>query len=298
MSLQRYFSPAKINLTLNVSAPIVVGEKYAGYHRLDSLVAFTNDIGDYLQFSPSDKCELLITGRFADSLDNGENNIIIRALRLLETHIGQSINVKIELEKNLPIASGIGGGSGNAAAVLIGINQVCELGLGVEVLEAIALKLGADVPVCLKGLPIIMRNIGDEFAKAPHFPNLPIVLANPLVECSTPSIYKKFDEFADFDFCEFDFKNTNSLDEFCNHIAHAKNDLENANFALYPQVAQLAADMKTLNGVKLVRMSGSGGSVFAIFANADYAKEGAKTLHEIYNKQIWAIAGTLAGNYE
>ena len=298
MSLQRYFSPAKINLTLHVSAPIAAGEKYAGYHRLDSLVAFTNDIGDYLQFSPSDKCELLINGRFADGLDNGENNIIIKALRLLEAHIGQSINVKIELEKNLPIASGIGGGSGNAAAALVGLNQILKLGLDSEVLEKIALQLGADVPVCLKGLPIIMRNIGDEFAPAPRFPNLPIVLANPLVECSTPSIYKKYDELADFDFSEFGFKDTNNLDGFCDLITSAKNDLENANFALYPQVAQLAADMKALNGVKLVRMSGSGGSVFAIFENADYAKKGADTLHEIYNNQIWAIAGTLAGNHE
>ena len=298
MSLQRYFSPAKINLTLHVSAPIAAGEKYAGYHKLDSLVAFTKDIGDYLYFLPSESLELIISGRFANGLDTGENNIIIKALRLLEAHVGHSIKAKIELEKNLPIASGIGGGSGNAAAALIGLNQIFNLGLDYEVLEKIALQLGADVPVCLKGLPIIMRNIGDEFAPAPKFPNLPIVLANPLVECSTPSIYKKFDGLADYDFSEFEFKDTTSLDGFCDLISSAKNDLENANFALYPQVKLLVKTMKNLTGVKLVRMSGSGGSVFAIFENADYAKKGAETLHEIYNNQIWAIAGTLAGNHE
>jgi 4-diphosphocytidyl-2-C-methyl-D-erythritol kinase len=298
MSPQSYFSPAKINLTLHVSAPNGAGEKYAGYHRLDSLVAFSDDIGDVLHFSPARQSELIIHGRFAENLLPDENNIILKALRLVESHIKKPLNVRIELEKNLPIASGIGGGSGNAAATIKGLNNIFELGLDETVLHDIAVKIGADVPACLNGVPIIMRNIGDEFVPAPYFPDLAIVLANPLIECSTPLIYQKFDELADFDFAEFAFRNTKTADEFCDMIALAKNNLECANFSIYPQVAQLTNDMKNLEGVKLVRMSGSGGSVFAIFENINHAQAGAETLHEIYNNQIWSIAGTLAGNHE
>ena len=297
MSL-KIFAPAKVNITLHVSAPIPKGTKFAGYHRLDSLVMFVNNIGDNLYFSKNDtsRCNLKIEGMFAAGLKADIDNIIIKAHRLLADYCGRDLGVDILLDKNLPIASGIGGGSTDAAATLLGINELYGLGLPPSKLAQIAINLGADVPVCVNQQAIIMRGIGNEFLDAPKLIDIDVIIANPLVAVSTPAVYHKFDEFgggSNPDFLEFSYSDCANLHDFLDIMVKTKNDLEPACFAKFPAVEKLKTEMSKLTNVKFVRMSGSGGSVFAVFENSRDAQNACKELMKAYNSNIWTHAGKL-----
>lgn len=285
----RLFAPAKINLNLHVSAPIKEGA-YKDYHNLDSLVMFAN-IGDYIKIEPANDLSLEIIGPFANELNVFpiENNLIIRAAKLLQNHCNVKKGAQIILEKNLPIASGIGGGSADCAATFNGLNKFWNLNLDIEELIEIGGNLGADIPICIKAMPAIMRSIGNIINDAPNLPkNIPAIIANPLLECPTPLIYKKYDENGifsadmNFQYDKFDFAQI---------MQNTKNDLEEIAISLFPQIFELIENMKKLQGVEFVRMSGSGASVFAIFKDELSAIKGTKYLNDIYLKngrKIWA----------
>lgn len=241
------FAPAKINLTLHVT-----GQRADGYHLLDSLVAFA-DVGDRLWLTPESEMRLTIEGPFAEGVPCDRRNLVWQAAELA------GWTGHIRLEKNLPHGGGIGGGSSDAAAVL----QALEC-------NDTGLSLGADVPVCRYGEAAFMRGIGEEVIPV----SLPVpiygVLVNPMRHVPTPSIFKALSR-------KDNLPMTPILPDFWTWLADQRNDLEAAAIELQPVIADV---MKALSGhgARVVRMSGSGGTCFALFDS--------KGLHEIVAKEL------------
>lgn len=270
-------APAKINLALHV-----VGQRADGHHLLESLVTFT-DRGDRIGLVPSSEDRFTLSGPFAAELsaagDAQSGNLVLRARDLLRQVLApQGVTtspVHIHLEKNLPIASGIGGGSADAAATLRGLLDLWNVQIEPAVLAALALKLGADVPMCLDGRPLVAKGIGEEITPTPDLPFFPIVLVNPLVAVSTPVIFRTLEK-----------KNNPPLaipDGLKNHpawlaaLATQRNDLEPPARLLQPVIAVVSEALAT-TGASLVRMSGSGATCFGLFESDESAQHAARSL--------------------
>jgi 4-diphosphocytidyl-2C-methyl-D-erythritol kinase len=179
-------APAKINLALHV-----VGQRDDGYHLLESLVVFAR-FGDRVTVSPAEADQFVVTGPYASTVPTDGSNLVLRARDTLRSALPQDIDlpVSISLEKNLPPASGIGGGSSDAAATLKGLAQLWGLE-DARLLAEIGLPLGADVPMCLSPFPALVSGIGEKVERLPDFPPLFIVLVNPGVEVSTPAVFSR-----------------------------------------------------------------------------------------------------------
>ena len=279
---------AKINLALHVT-----GQRPDGYHLLDMLVTFT-DHGDRLDFMRSPTDEFTLSGRFGETLaGDGGTNLVLKARDLLREAIGPlAFPVRIQLEKNLPVASGIGGGSADAAATLRGLMRIWDTSLPEEALAALALKLGADVPMCLASRPLIARGIGEKIEPVPELPVLAMVLANPLKGVSTPEVFRQLAT-----------KNNPALSlppsrplaaDWLAAIAAARNDLEPPARELVPEIAAISA-MLQANGALLTRMSGSGATCFGIFANMAAAEDAAAALHDARPDWYFQATETVSG---
>ncbi|KPH10081.1 4-(cytidine 5'-diphospho)-2-C-methyl-D-erythritol kinase [Rhizobium acidisoli] len=263
---------AKINLALHVT-----GQRADGYHLLDMLVTFA-DCGDRLGFLPAQTDAFTLSGRFGEMLaGDGGTNLVLRARDLLREQFGAlAFPVHIHLQKNLPVASGIGGGSADAAAALRGLMRLWGMSLPVEALASLALKLGADVPMCLESRPLIARGIGEEIEAVADLPAFAMVLANPLKGMSTPEVFRRLTT-----------KNNPALSlapglsgsaGWLAVIDAARNDLEPPARQLVPEIAVISA-MLQARGALLTRMSGSGATCFGIFASMAEAQEAAAALH-------------------
>lgn len=275
MSFSR-FAPAKVNLYLHVT-----GKRADGYHLLDSLAVFPA-AGDVVEASKADALSLEISGPFGAVLRGEEDNLLLRAARLLAPGRGAAL----KLEKNLPVASGIGGGSADAAAAL---QALCALwGIEGADLPALALQLGADVPVCLASTPARMQGIGEILAPAPLLPEFGMVLVNPGVAVPTPAVFKARQggfspapalpaAWADADAMVADLRN-------------CTNDLQEAAIGIAPVIGEVLDTLAALPGAKLARMSGSGATCFALFANAAAAEVAAA---EINVPDWWRWGGGL-----
>ena len=275
-------APAKINLALHVT-----GQRADGYHLLDTLVTFT-DFGDELAFAAADTDELTIGGPFSEKLHGAESNLVIKArdaLRALAA--GRPCPpVSIHLTKNLPIASGLGGGSGDAAAALRGLDEFWGLGLSAKELSAAGLALGADVPMCLAAKPLRARGIGEEITLLDAFPALDLVLVNPGVAVSTPAIFKAL---LKKDNRPMSSKaNLSSFHAACEFLSAQHNDLQRPAIALEPVIADCLAALED-SGAMLVRMSGSGATCFGIFTNAANAARAARNIRARH-PQWWSVA--------
>ncbi|MGR9475740.1 4-(cytidine 5'-diphospho)-2-C-methyl-D-erythritol kinase [Rhizobium leguminosarum] len=279
---------AKINLALHVT-----GQRPDGYHLLDMLVTFT-DHGDRLDFMPSPTDEFTLSGRFGETLaGDGGTNLVLKARDLLREAIGPlAFPVRIHLEKNLPVASGIGGGSADAAATLRGLMRLWDTSLPEEALAALALKLGADVPMCLASRPLIARGIGEKIEPVPELPVLAVVLANPLKGVSTPEVFRRLAT-----------KNNPSLSlspsrpqtaDWLAAIAAARNDLEPPAREMVPEIAVISA-MLQAHGALLTRMSGSGATCFGIFATMAAAEDAAAALHDARPDWYFQATETVSG---
>ncbi|MBY5740289.1 4-(cytidine 5'-diphospho)-2-C-methyl-D-erythritol kinase [Rhizobium leguminosarum] len=277
---------AKINLALHVT-----GQRPDGYHLLDMLVTFA-DHGDRLDFMRSPTDEFTLSGRFGDVLagDSG-TNLVLKARDLLRAAIGPlAFPVRIHLEKNLPIASGIGGGSADAAATLRGLMRLWGTKLSAETLAALALKLGADVPMCLESRPLIARGIGEKIEPVPDLPAFAMVLANPLKGVSTPEVFRRLAT-----------KNNPALSlalsqtaDWLAAIAAARNDLEPPARGLVPEISEIST-MLQVHGALLTRMSGSGATCFGIFASMTAAEEAAAALHDARPGWYFQATETVSG---
>ncbi|MCA1370834.1 4-(cytidine 5'-diphospho)-2-C-methyl-D-erythritol kinase [Bradyrhizobium sp. BRP14] len=265
-----FAAPAKINLALHV-----VGQRADGHHLLESLVTFT-ECGDRIGLTPADADRFTLSGRFAPDLplsaEGKDGNLVLRARDLLRRELapeGAAAGpVHMHLEKNLPIASGIGGGSADAAATLRGLMTLWGASLAPARLESLALALGADVPMCLDGRPLLAKGIGEEITPLPDLPSFAIVLVNPLVAVSTPVIFRTLVK-----------KNNPPLGlpegarskaEWLTAMAAMRNDLEPPARALEPVIADVSAALNAA-GATLVRMSGSGATCFGLFDGEESA---------------------------
>lgn len=256
-------APAKINLALHVT-----GQRADGYHLLDSIVTFASH-GDRLHFAPAEQDSFSLGGRFgpllSDKAEGKDGNLVLKARDLLREALAQGRTtppVAIELEKNLPVASGIGGGSADAAATLRGLLRFWQASLSPDRLSEIALKLGADVPMCLESRPLRARGIGEQIDMLDTMPGFALVLANPLQAVSTPDIFRRL---AHKDHPAIDAPpEDGDRGEWIRFLAAQRNDLEPPARALLSEVTEIS-DMLRNAGACLVRMSGSGATCFGIF---------------------------------
>ncbi len=262
------FAPAKINLHLHVT-----GKRDDGYHLLHSLVVFAA-IGDRLSAEPAQDLSLSVTGPFAAGLDGEADNLVLRAARALADAAGCRPNGRLTLEKNLPVASGIGGGSADAAAALRLLCRFWGVSPDRDVMASIAKHLGADVPVCLAGVPAVMSGIGEILTSAPRLPEAGIVLVNPGVGVSTPSVFRaRTGAFSPA--AAFPPDGWPGVAALVTDLQKAGNDLEPPARSLAPEISAVITWLNALPGCRLARMSGSGATCFGLFDNPDAARRAA-----------------------
>ncbi len=271
------FAPAKVNLYLHVGAPAA-----DGYHPICSFMAFA-DLGDRVSTFEAEALSLRVNGPFAADLDH-DDNLVLRAARALIAEARRPVApVGVSLEKYLPVASGLGGGSSDAGAALRLLREVLSLDLDNDRLEAVAASLGADGAACLWGAPAIAQGRGERLSSAPGLPPLDIVLANPRVAVPTAEVYRAFDTAGRFS----DVTPPHAPDAFedatelAAWLAGQRNDLQRAAIAVAPEVG---AVLETLAGepeALLARVSGSGGTCFALCAGDIEAESLAERLESM-----------------
>ena len=240
----REIAPAKINLALHVR-----GKRADGRHDIETIFAFCTD-GDRLSAESADELSLTVTGPFAAQLDVPQDNLVIKAAEAIASAAGVQAGATITLEKKLPVASGIGGGSADAAAALRLLTSLW--GIDPAHAEAVAPKLGSDVPACLLSLPVRGTGAGDELTPVdlPDLSGKPVLLVNPRVALSTPEV-----------FANWDGADQGALDDW----RSGRNGLESAATAIVPQIETVLAWLSAQRGAEIVRMSGSGATCFALF---------------------------------
>lgn len=261
-------APAKVNLFLHVGAPGA-----DGYHPLCSLMAFA-DFGDRVSVTRGEG-RLTASGPFAAGLGLEHDNLIIRAVRAFVAELGRPMEeLAFALEKNLPVASGLGGGSSDAGAALRLIRDVFAPGFDDDRLERVAASLGADGAACLWGRPVLAQGRGERLSPAPGLPPLEAVLVNPGVAVSTPAVYRAFDaagRFGDVTAPPLPAA-FETVEEVAAWLVTTSNDLEAPAIAVAPEVGTVLATLKDEPEALLARVSGSGGTCFALCAD-DFAAE-------------------------
>ena len=286
------FAPAKINLYLHV-----IGRRDDGYHLLDSLVAFA-DIGDQVRISPANDFSFTAQGPFASAFTAKEKdaspnsaNLAVRAAWMLARAAQREPRVKIALVKNLPLASGLGGGSSDAAAVLWGLTEYWNLSpQAVPAMDGLMLKLGADVPACYACRPAFIRGVGDVAATVPDLPELPVLLVNPGKRCSTARIFSEFD--APFAAPPEESALPPSRDGLLSFLEDRRNMLTGPAVRAVPEIAAALESLEGQRGCVLARMSGSGATCFGIFDDEDAALAAAERILAAH-PSWWVRAGTL-----
>ena len=262
---------AKINLALHI-----VGQRSDGYHLLDSIVAFTNS-GDEIRVEKADNRaiddhQLTISGPFAKGLETGPGNLVLQAVRLFGDDLPA---LDISLIKNLPVASGIGGGSADAAATLAAVSKLLDVPHPSK--EQI-LSLGADVPVCMNTKAVRMRGIGEEISNIPTLPPLYIVLVNPGVGVPTPAIFKALQDKNNSALSNYPADGWLTPSDVFDWLKQNRNDLESTAAKLCPEIKECLDAIALLKGVRLHRMSGSGATCFGLFESDAEANEAAAKL--------------------
>jgi 4-diphosphocytidyl-2-C-methyl-D-erythritol kinase len=282
------FAPAKINLYLHV-----VGRRADGYHLLDSLVAFA-DIGDRVSAAPAENLSLAVRGPEAGAIATlGDDNLVLRAARLLAARAAANMpdapvfGAALSLDKNLPAASGIGGGSSDAAATLRVLDRLWHRPLDPAALAALALELGADTPACLAARPVWVGGIGELITPVSGLPRAGIVLANPRRALPTADVFAvprgSFSASGRFDPMPLDAAGLARL------LMARRNDLTEPALTLVPEIARVLERLGGLPEALIARMSGSGATCFALFADRAAALAAADVLARA--EPLWWSAG-------
>ncbi|MBX9464456.1 MAG: 4-(cytidine 5'-diphospho)-2-C-methyl-D-erythritol kinase [Aquamicrobium sp.] len=271
-------APAKVNLALHVT-----GRRADGYHLLDTLVVFT-EAGDRVSVATATQDSFTIDGPFAGLLDDAADNLVLRARDLLRRIYDGLPPVAITLEKNLPVASGIGGGSSDAAATLRALMRLWGIELSADALAAAALRLGADLPMCIYARTLVARGIGEEIEPVEGIPPLHMVLANPGVAVPTPAIFRAL---ASRDNPPLPaLPGPQALPAW---LSDTRNDLETPAQALAPEIGEVLSAL-TANGAALARMSGSGATCFGLFNSPAEAEAAASAIAARY--PAWYVTAT------
>ncbi len=284
---------AKINLYLEVT-----GRRADGYHELDSLIVFAG-LGDRLDFAPAEDLSLELSGSFAGAAPNGADNLVVRAALALAEQAGRPPRARLRLDKRLPVAAGIGGGSADAAAALEGLAELWRLRPAPADLARMSARLGADVPVCLYGRPALVHGVGEIIERAPPLPPAWLVLVNPGLSLATAQVFQAYEgAFSPPSPWTGVATNARGLAE---RLAERRNDLEEPARRLTPQIGHVLEQLSAAPGALLARMSGSGATCFGLFAEAGEARAAAD---EIGARQAdwWVSAapilhGKLAGHW-
>jgi 4-diphosphocytidyl-2-C-methyl-D-erythritol kinase len=285
---------AKVNLTLRV-----VGRRVDGYHDLESVVAFA-DCADRLTLTPGSELELKMSGPLAGACGETSDNLVLKAARLLGQRVPDLKVGSFTLDKLLPVAAGIGGGSADAAAALRLLAQLNGLSLDDERLRGVALLTGADVPVCLASRPCDMTGVGETLLPL-TLPIMPCVMVNPRVPVATKDV-----------FAALGLRNGEllvgatdilrgtawpeagaSVEDWVEVLAASSNDLEVPAMRIQPVIGEVISALSATNGAWLARMSGSGATCFAIYENTAEAGRAAEKIR-LDHPGWWVHAGTLS----
>ena len=278
-------APAKVNLFLHVT-----GKRDDGYHLLDSLVVFA-EAADQIRFTHSETLAFAVTGPFAASLAAEPDNLVLRAARMLAAESGLRPAGTLTLDKRLPVASGVGGGSADAAATLRLLCRVWRLNPLDQAVARIASRLGSDVPVCLYSQPMRMRGVGDKLTHAPSLPPCGLVLVNPGVPLATAAVFRaRASENCSPEAVLSDVWDT--IPQVAATLRGLTNDLEAPAIGLVPTIRDVLRAIADRPGCLLARMSGSGATCFGLFANAEGATVAAG---ELARPGWWTWGGGLAG---
>jgi 4-diphosphocytidyl-2-C-methyl-D-erythritol kinase len=285
---------AKVNLTLRV-----MGRRVDGYHDLESLVAFA-DCGDRLALAPGPELKLDTTGPLAGDCGDVADNLVLRAALLLAEHVPGLKLGEFTLDKVLPVAAGIGGGSADAAAALRLLARLNDLALDDPRLREVALLTGADVPVCLVSRASGMTGVGETLSPL-ALPKLPCVLVNPRVAVATKDV------FAGLGLRNGELlvgatdvlrspawpEDGASLEDWVEALAENSNDLELPAMRIQPVIGEVLSALNATNGAWLARMSGSGATCFAIYENTAEAQRASQKIR-LDHPQWWVHAGVLS----
>ena len=253
-------APIKVNLFLHV-----IGKDENNYHKLQSLVSF-GDLGDIINITPSDKYNLEIIGEFSGSISK-ENNLITKAVNALCAATDNKPNIDIQLDKNIPLGAGLGGGSADAAAVIKALIEMWNIEIDEEKLGSILLKLGADVPMCFQQQTAFIEGIGEGITPIDYTTPIHAVLIYPNRHSNTKKVFAhyktKFPPPIQFNFDGniFDF------------LKGTQNDLTDAAITLYPEIKDALSALNHVPKCKISRMSGSGSCCFGLFENDEIAEE-------------------------
>ncbi len=284
---------AKVNLTLRV-----VGRRVDGYHDLESVVAFA-DCADRLALVPGDELSLRTTGPLAGACGEAADNLVLKAAKLLAERVPSLKAGAFTLEKVLPVAAGIGGGSADAAAALRLLARLNDLARDDSRLVEVALATGADVPVCLASRACDMTGVGEGLLPL-SLPKMPAVLVNPRIPVATRDVFNALglrhgellvgatDVIEAIAWPE----QGASPDDWIEKLARVANDLEAPALRVEPAIGEVLSRLRAAAGVRLARMSGSGATCFAIFASdAEAQAASARIARE--HPGWWVHAGTL-----
>ena len=280
----RVAAPAKLNLYLHVT-----GKRADGYHLLDGLVAFA-DIHDTLALASASSLAFTAEGPFASALGDGESNLVVRAARELGAKAGFEPNVRLVLTKMLPVASGIGGGSADAAACLRGLASLQDLDPNSPILREVAARLGSDIPVCVAGQAAFIGGVGADIEPAPRLPPVWVVLVNPGIGLPTPDVYRarqgaftppmRFSE------------SPRTAAELAEWLMARSNDLTEPAIGIVPEIGSVLAVVGESRGCLLARMSGSGATCFGLYDDANTAHAAADAIRT-RQRNWWVAAGQL-----
>ena len=270
---------AKVNLTLHV-----IGQRSDGYRLLDSLVVFP-ELGDLVEVEEASSLSLTLDGPFGQDLGTDADNLVLKAAELIRP---QGAGAAIHLTKSLPIASGIGGGSADAAASLRALSRLWDVSLeGVD-----ALSLGADVPVCLDSQTCRMEGIGEVLSKGANLPSFWLVLVNSGAKVSTPSVFKALERKDNAPMS--DPPKGMDVSAMCDWLGGNRNDLQAPACLVEPGITGVLAALEDLEGCQLARMSGSGATCFGVFEEQEMALAARGTLahgHPLW----WCVAAPVKG---
>jgi 4-diphosphocytidyl-2-C-methyl-D-erythritol kinase len=285
---------AKVNLTLRV-----VGRRVDGYHELESVVAFA-DCADRLSLAPGAALDLTMSGPLAQACGETSDNLVLKAAHLLGERVPGLKIGSFTLDKVLPVAAGIGGGSADAAAALRLLAQLNGLALDDRRLLDVALETGADVPVCLTSRACDMTGVGESLLPL-SLPIMPCVLVNPRVPVATRDVFKALGlrsgellvGATDVIRATAWPEHGASVEDWVEVLAASSNDLEAPATRIQPVIGEVIAALSTANGAWLARMSGSGATCFAIFENTAEAQRAAQKI-QLDHPQWWVHAGVLS----
>jgi 4-diphosphocytidyl-2-C-methyl-D-erythritol kinase len=283
----RVCAPAKINLFLHVG-----DRRSDAYHALQSLVAFA-EAGDVLELAPAPELALRVSGPFAAQVPRGSGNLVLKAAQALSDRFsGSPRGAAIALEKNLPVAAGLGGGSADAAAVLRALNLLWSLDRSEDDLVELAQTLGSDAPVCVLSRPSFMEGRGEHVSPAVALPPLELILVNPGVLLPTQSVFAALNARTGTSAMQPPAR-IESLWDLVAYLEDSGNDLEAPATRLQPVIDEVLDALHHEPGCVFAQMSGSGATCFGLFDGREFA-EGAASRMAQDHPEWWVKATRIA----